>query len=141
MENNVIGEIIKITHLLRRQVGCGDADFHERIGMTGIRMVRYLMDNREKDTFQKDLEVEFSLRASSVSVTLKKLENKGFITREAVEHDARLKRIVLTDKLSEMHDEKSKQYDEIEKKINDNMTEQEIKQLDALLLKLSEILE
>lgn len=141
MTNNVIGEIFKITHLLRRRVGCSDTDFHERIGVTGIRMVRYLAENSGKDIFQKDLEEKFSLRASSVSVTLKKLEHKGFIIREAVGYDARLKKIIVTDKLSEVQSEKSKQYDDLEKKIKDNMTIEEIKQLDYLLHKLSGILE
>jgi DNA-binding MarR family transcriptional regulator len=143
MKRNIIAEIIKISHLLRRQVGCGsmNEDFHNRIGITGVRMVKYLAGNMDKDIFQKDIEEVFSLRASSVSATLKKLEGKGFITKEAVDYDARLKRIRLTDKALDLHKEKILQFENIERKIEKTLTENEINELGRLLDKLSEALD
>ncbi|HKK95994.1 MAG TPA: MarR family winged helix-turn-helix transcriptional regulator [Anaerovoracaceae bacterium] len=143
MDNNIIAEIIKISHLLRRQVGCGNMneDFHNRLGITGVRIVKYLMVNKDKDIFQKDIEEYFSLRASSVSVTLKKLENKGFIYKEAVKYDARLKRIKLTNKAFNMHEEKIKQYETMEKNIEESMTHEEVEELNRLLSKLSKTLD
>lgn len=143
MNRNIIAEIIKISHLLRRQVGCGNMneEFHNRIGITGVRIVKYLAGNMDKDIFQKDIEEVFSLRASSVSATLKKLEGKGFITKEAVDYDARLKRIRLTDKALDLHKEKILQFENIERKIEKTLTENEINELGRLLDKLSKALD
>jgi DNA-binding MarR family transcriptional regulator len=104
-------------------------------------MVKYLAGNMDKDIFQKDIEEVFSLRASSVSATLKKLEGKGFITKEAVDYDARLKRIRLTDKALDLHKEKILQFENIERKIEKTLTENEINELGRLLDKLSEALD
>ena len=48
------------------------------------------------DVYQKDIESEMNIRRSTASVLLRQLEESGFITRQAVEHDARLKKILLT---------------------------------------------
>ena len=46
--------------------------------------------------YQKDIEEEFRIRKSTVTGILKLLEKNGFIRRESVPQDARLKRIVPT---------------------------------------------
>lgn len=50
----------------------------------------------KREIYQRDVEKNFSIRRSSVTSLLKKLEDKQYITRESVEGDARLKQIVLT---------------------------------------------
>ena len=44
------------------------------------------------------MEKEFQVRRSTVTGTLQLLERKGLIRRESVERDARLKKVVPTDK-------------------------------------------
>jgi len=61
------------------------------------RVLYYLLD-REGPVFQRDIEEEYSLRPPSASALLKKMENDGLITREAVKEDGRYKRIVVTEK-------------------------------------------
>ncbi|MEG0453641.1 MAG: MarR family transcriptional regulator, partial [Coprobacillus sp.] len=72
-----------------------------------------------KDTFQKDIEEEFSINRSTTSEMLKLMCKKGMIQRVAVSHDARLKKIVLTDQSREfnrMMDEKLRiRYEELVK--------------------------
>ena len=46
-----------------------------------------------KDTFQKDIESEFSINRSTTSEMLKLMCKKGMIQRVPVAHDARLKKI------------------------------------------------
>ena len=48
--------------------------------------------------YQRDIEEQFHIRRSSVTALLKAMEQDGFITRTAVEQDARLKSLALTDK-------------------------------------------
>lgn len=73
--------------------------FHMGKGVSGANLfiMMHLYDNKDKDIFQKDLEEKLNVRRSTVSKILGIMENKGMIRREQVEHDARLKKIVITD--------------------------------------------
>jgi DNA-binding MarR family transcriptional regulator len=73
--------------------------------MTGMHgyLIRYLYENRDKTIFQRDIEKQFSISRSTVTVTLQLMEKNGLITRESVEKDARLKRIQLTEKAQNLH--------------------------------------
>ena len=61
-------------------------------------IMRYLYENREHDIFQKDIEKTFSIGRSTVTSIIKLLEKMGYVKREFVEHDARLKKVTLTEK-------------------------------------------
>ena len=64
----------------------------------------YLCRNEDKDIFQKDIEAEFKICRSTVTNILKLMEKKGYIRRESVPYDARLKKLVLTDTGRELHE-------------------------------------
>lgn len=57
----------------------------------------YLKNKQDEDVYQKDLEKKFHIAKSHVTGILKNFEQMGWIVREEVEKDARLKKIVLTD--------------------------------------------
>ncbi len=57
-----------------------------------------LMRSMEGDVYQREVEEEFQIRRSTATGILKLMEQKGFICRESVEQDGRLKRIVPTEK-------------------------------------------
>lgn len=67
-------------------------------------IIRYLYENRERDIFQKDIEKTFSIGRSTVTNIIQILEKKGYVRREFVEHDARLKKVVLTEKGAKSHE-------------------------------------
>ena len=50
------------------------------------------------DIFQKDIEEEYSLRPSSATEILKKMEQNGLIHREPTSYDGRLKKIIPSEK-------------------------------------------
>lgn len=52
--------------------------------------------------FQRDLESEFGITRSTCSKVIILLEKKGMLKRESVSHDARLKKITLTEKSTEV---------------------------------------
>lgn len=66
-------------------------------------IIRYLYENRENDIFQKDIEKNFAIGRSSVTGIIQIMEKKGFIRRESVTHDARLKKVTLTEKGIKSH--------------------------------------
>lgn len=61
------------------------------------KMLHFLLAQTE-DIFQKDIEKEYGIRASTATEALKQMERNGLIKRESMAYDNRLKKIVLTDK-------------------------------------------
>ena len=61
-------------------------------------IIEYLYRHREEQVFQRDIEREFSITRSTVTNILQLMERKGYIERQSVPQDARLKRLVLTEK-------------------------------------------
>ena len=94
----------RLEKLMARQRGYSAAhqDADRQTGMHGY-LLRYLYENQERDVFQRDIEKAFSISRSSVTVTLQLMEKNGLIRRESVAQDARLKRIVLTQKARDLH--------------------------------------
>lgn len=89
--------------------------------------IAYFYENREKDIFQKDFESHFSIRRSTASVILKTMEQKGLISRVSVENDARLKKIMLTEKAVDIHKKIMNEIEEREKKLRKNVSEEDLK--------------
>ncbi|MCI9077019.1 MAG: MarR family transcriptional regulator [Dorea sp.] len=61
-------------------------------------IIRYLYEKREEEIFQKDIEKFFSIGRSTVTNIIQLMERNGYIARESVPGDARLKKVKLTDK-------------------------------------------
>jgi len=100
-----IGMEIKVLHNMYRRANetHGNRNYILDACGSNLWIIGYLMMNEGKDVFQKDLEKKFSIRRSTASKTLQLMEDKGFILREPVFYDARLKKIILTDKAREIH--------------------------------------
>ena len=72
---------------------------------------------------------------------LKTMEQKGFIERLAVKNDARLKKIVLTDKAVEIHKKATKNIEKIEKTLKKGITEEELVSVYSVVEKIKANLE
>ena len=98
-EEKIGFEILRLDHMLGRnmQAHVRAAGIDEVTLMHGW-IIRYLYTNQDKDVFQKDIEQYFSIGRSTVTNIIQLMERKGYIARESVEHDARLKKVVLTEK-------------------------------------------
>ena len=98
-EERIGFEIRRLDHMLARNVQARvkAAGLDEVTLMHGW-IIRYLYEKRDEDIFQKDIEQHFSIGRSTVTNIIQLMEKKGFVLRESVEHDARLKKVVLTEK-------------------------------------------
>ena len=69
-------------------------------GTTGgnAHIIMFLARNRDREIYQHTIEQKFCITRSTASRVLALMEKNGLIARESVAHDARCKRIVLTDK-------------------------------------------
>ena len=129
-----------INNLIRRRmdVRFSEQGLGELSGMQGS-MVGYIYDNcKKQDIFQKDIEKVFNIRRSTATVMLQNLELKGFITRQAVEHDARLKKIMVTEKAEQYSLRIREQIDEFHKELEQGITEEEKEEFSRILDKIRE---
>lgn len=109
-------------------------------GLTSIqsRIIRFLyLESKKRDVYQKDIEEEFNIRRSSVSSVLQLLEKKGYIERVSVEKDGRLKKIVLTGTGKLIQEKVHSLIQEGEKRLKDELTEEELNLFIDILSKLS----
>lgn len=128
----------RLSNLIKRDV----ENSRIKLGLDPVKGVNgwaiaYFYENRDKDIFQKDFENKFSIRGSTASRILKTMEQKGFIERVSVENDARLKKIVLTEKAVDIHKRITKEIENREKRLRKGITEQELKQFFEVIQKLS----
>ena len=90
----------------------------------------------ESDVFQRDIETRFNIRRSTATGILQLMEKNGLITRESVEHDARLKRLKLTPNAVDIQNTISSILEQTDAEIRSVLTEQEQETFIALAEKL-----
>lgn len=99
MERKHIGfEIRTLSNLIRRKINQMVAQEEDTLTAHQIWVLSFLVRQGDRETAQRDIEKEFSIRRSTASHMLTLMENNGYIRRIPVPQDARLKRIVLTEK-------------------------------------------
>ena len=142
-ESYRIGWQIKVlSNLIKREVGNFGCDkYQDELTGNNMFIIGHLARHREEDVFQKDLEEFFSVRRSTMSTIILRMEQKGFLSRESVSHDARLKKLVLTEKGEQIHEMIESKIEDTEKKLSSGLTEDEKQTLFHLLEKLRQNLE
>ncbi len=131
-------------HILSRQLK-REMDFKlTKYGITGVQsaMIGFIYEkSKEKDVFAKDIEKNFDIRRASIAGMLQNMEKNGLIKRETIDNDARLRRIVLTDKALEIRKEVRKNIRKVEKQAVEGLTKEEIRSYVELTKKMSTNLE
>lgn len=101
-------------------------------GLTSIqtRILGYLRNAQEEErsVFQRDIEEVFRIKRSSVTSVLQTLEKKGLILRESIPEDARMKKLVLTDKARQMQGCTYQKIGEMEEEMRSLFTKEEFRQ-------------
>ncbi len=97
MERKAANEIGRMHHVILRALDARVmAVTNKEVTVVQARLIGYV--GREAQVFQRDIEQAFGLSRSSVSLMLDNMQKHNLIARKAVEGDARLKQIVLTEK-------------------------------------------
>ena len=109
-------------------------------GLTGMQfaIVSYIAkESTERDVFQKDLEQKFDIRKSTVTGILNTMERDGLLLRETVPYDARLRKMILTDKALQAKKNSEQVIDTVENQLSKGLTEEEIATFLTILEKIS----
>lgn len=132
-------EIRRLDHMLARtlQARVKSAGLDEVTLMHGW-IIRYLYENRDEDIFQKDIEQHFSIGRSTVTNIIQLMEKKGFVLRESVEHDARLKKVVLTKKGVLSHEMIENLIENLDMSLVEGITDEELSVFYSVVKQLTE---
>ena len=112
------------------------SDYPDETRGLQIWVIDYLIKHQDEDIFQRDLEKEFVMRRSTATNFVKKMEQAGLIRRKPVAYDARLKKIILTDKAFELQAGMMAKKKEFETLLRGDLSEAEIKQFIATIQKI-----
>lgn len=99
MKETVHNELRSLSHLIYRFIENlpNKKQIESMTGTNGC-IIGYLAENSDHDVFQKDIEKAFGITRSTASKVINLMEQKGLVERQSVSYDARLKKIVMTDK-------------------------------------------
>ena len=94
-------------------------------------IIGYISDNSGKDVFQRDLEKEFGITRSTASKVVSLMAQKGLILKVNIPQDARLKKLVLTEKALALAEEMKEERNSMRKKLSGGFSDEELSQLKA----------
>ena len=101
-------------------------------------IIGYLAHNRDKEVYQRDIESHFSVRRSTVSRVVTLMEQKGLVERCSVDGDARLKKLVLTDKAWKIHEEIESDLTALEERLISGISEDELRVFRSVAEKMAQ---
>ena len=120
-------QVRELSNMIRRSMDEQIAQLHiDEITSVQAWIMGYIAGHGEKEIFQRDIEREFHIRRSSVAETLRLMEKKGLILRECVAHDARLKKLILTSKGREIHEQITDKIMELEEGLTVGLSDGEL---------------
>ncbi len=136
--NDIGFKIRMLSNLIKRDVEKSRSEMGITLpkGINGWA-ISYFFENMDKDIFQRDFESEFSIRRSTASNILKTMEQNGFVERVSVPYDARLKKIVLTQKAINIHTTVMKNINKREQRLRKGLSSQEINTFLEILSKIT----
>lgn len=125
--DEILYEIKEIDMLILRKVlNMSKNNNYSTFSPVQGRIVKYLLDNKDKKVFQRDLEKILGVRRSTISGILQTMEKNNIIKRLAVEEDARIKEIVITDDAKKENKRIQEKFIEIENIISKNISKSDL---------------
>ena len=141
-EKRALGlELRKLNILLKRFIDSNRPSELDEYTAVHAWALRFFYENRSRDVFQRDFEEAFSIRRSTATKILQLMEKNEFIVRESVPYDARLKKIVLTEKAVRLYKIILADIDKNEKLFVRGISDEELEAFFATLDKIKANLE
>lgn len=126
----------KMIHILDNQIKRNMDSIAQQYGLTIIQYIvmehiKELGENEE--IYQRDIERLMNVRRSTVSSVLGLLEGKGFLKREGVKKDARLKKLTLTEQGASVFKQLKTEIDKEDNRMSDIFSDEELRQLSEFM--------
>lgn len=140
MEKMRIGlELRSLNNLIRRyfEFSSHKKEIETVTGNNGW-IIGYLSKNADKDIYQRDIEDHFTITRSTASKVLSLMEQKDLIRRQAVAQDARLRKIVLTEKARKIEGLMKEDAERMEQTLVKGFTDGELEVLYSYIQRMKE---
>ncbi|MQS76167.1 MarR family winged helix-turn-helix transcriptional regulator [Companilactobacillus halodurans] len=131
-EYNLIGFVMKYMTLNKRIA----AKYLRNEHLNAFESVLLTIVYREKQYSQDKIGEKTLFDGASIARSLKKLEDRGFITREADPNNGRKKIVYITSDGEKLYEQISEAFHDINDTVFDGITSEEQKQLENVLSKL-----
>ena len=139
----LILEMMGLTNQLRRRADAITAQYGGTrfTGMQGF-IISFIYDRNEAgvNIYQRDIEKEFYISRSTASGILSLMEKNGLVLRLSVPHDARLKRLVLTEEAKEIQTYIFQALGQMDRELAAALTEEEQAQMIGYINKMWDVL-
>lgn len=126
---DTIGYQIRLSHnQIHKIMEAKRTENEHDLALTGMQRwtIGFLKEHEGEEVYQKDIEAAFQVSRATASNMLSVMERKGLVERLPVEHDARLKRLVLTERGSAIIERVNADVREVENLLVAGLTEEEI---------------
>lgn len=137
IENQELGRCV---HILSRQIKRRIDEAVAKYDVTSVQcaIIGFISHMSEKgDIFAKDIESNFNMRRATVAEVLSLMEKNDLIKREVSNDDARLKKIILTEKSLKIKESFEREIKEVEKELVNGITEEEKNEFIRLVNKMT----
>ncbi len=136
-------EINKTTHFIKRAIDEKViAQTDKSLTVPQAQLIGFIANHEEEGSLcQKDIEKVLGLKRSSVSLMLNNMEKNGYVVRLSDQNDARVKKVVLTEKAMLMREKIEIIIDSVNEKLSAGISEEEIEAFFKILSKMRENLQ
>lgn len=112
----------------------------KKLGITGVQfmVLNFILENEEKDIFQKDIENLIGVRGATVTGIVQNLVQKGYVERVVSNVDARKKKIVLCEDKKQDIVFLKNEMARLKDKIESGITDEEREEFSRIINKLKE---
>ena len=131
MQREIGYEIRNLNNLIDKEFNTltsrgGDIDYNQSRLQGWIIGYLCLKERKGEAVYQRDIENEFNIKRPTVTQTINAMVKNGYIIRESVIEDARLRRLVLTDKARSLHAAHLRDIERIESTMRTNLYQSEL---------------
>lgn len=124
----VAHRIKTLNNLLKRNIVHKTGSHPDKTTLMQTWIIGFIKQREDKgiDTFQKDIEEEFSINRSTTSEMIKLMCCKEMVERVSVDYDARLKKIVITNQGYQIINEMEKLHIKLNKELVDGVSKEDL---------------
>lgn len=135
---NIGLEIRTLSNLIHRKINQMVSEEEDNLTAHQNWVLHYLYTHQDSDVMQRDIEAQFSIRRSTASHMLQLMEQNGYIKRLSVPEDARMKRLVITEKGLEARARMWERLDRFERLLQAGLSEEELSLFSQIIERLKQ---
>lgn len=142
MENNVLYQIKTLEKAIVRSFmkdhKCVFSNNMKPPTATQHQIIQYILEHRDEEIYQKDLEKVLNLRRATVSGVLQTMEKNNLIERITDDSDTRIKKVILTKNAKKVFLDSEEKFKRLEKMVVSDIAEEDLDVFMKVITKMRE---